>query len=282
MVAMPRSLRFLATCLAALALTGCESGLFDDFDGLEPPSFGKRKEKRRPSDRPPTETAKTDPPVAGWEPVGTETPPPPSTPPASSGWESVSPDTPPPPPPPAPGTYQPAVPKASDGGIGLPPGHQAAGASDADPLYGHFVGTTPPALGPDGTWLVPGVASTLAGMRGQVVFLMFAFQTCPSCAQMTPYLQQWHDMYGPQGLSVVYVNNGRMSSEADAVKAIREQGLRFAYLHDPQGSSLQAFSIRAFPTAYVIDRTGKVVWEGTPLAVEAQVQELLVGLLSAK
>jgi thiol-disulfide isomerase/thioredoxin len=186
------------------------------------------------------------------------------------------------PPEPPPGTYQPAVPVPHGGTVVLPPGHQAAGTSATDPLYGSFVGAAPPALGRDGKWLVPGVASTLEGMRGQVVFLMFAFQTCPSCAQMTPYMRQWHDMYGPQGLSVVYVNNGRMASEADATKAIRDQGLRFAYLHDAEGSSLQAFSIRAFPTAYVIDRSGKVVWEGTPLAVESQVQELLVGLLAPK
>lgn len=188
---------------------------------------------------------------------------------------------PPPPPAPAappPGTYQPAVPKAG----ALPPGHQAAGTSDADPLYGSFQGGPPPALGTDGRWLTPGVAPTLEGMRGQVVFLMFAFQTCPSCAQMTPYLKQWQEMYGPQGLSVVYVNNGRMASEAAATAAIREQGLRFAYLHDPEGSSLAAFRIRSFPTAYLLDRAGKVVWEGTPLAVEAQLQELIVGLLAAK
>jgi peroxiredoxin len=89
-------------------------------------------------------------------------------------------------------------------------------------------------------------------------------------------------MYGPQGLSVVYVNNGRMAKLDDAKKAIQEQGLRFAYLHDAEGSSLNTYGIRAFPTAYVIDRSGKVVWEGTPLAVEAQLQELLVGLLAQK
>lgn len=282
---MRRPLRLLSVLLAALALTGCESGMFDDFDGLEPPSFGKRKDKRK-ADRPPKETAKADPAVPGWEPVGAEGSPPPQDPPPASGWEPVdgAPSAPPPPPPPAPppGTYQPAVPTAKGGTVALPPGHQAAGTSPTDPLYGSYVGTTPPALGPDGKWLVPGLAPTLEGMRGQVVFLMFAFQTCPSCAQMTPYLKQWHEMYGPQGLSVVYVNNGRMATEADATKAIREQGLRFAYLHDAEGSSLHAFSVRAFPTAYVIDRSGKVVWEGTPLAVEAQVQELLVGLLAAK
>ncbi|MFO0934008.1 MAG: TlpA disulfide reductase family protein [Planctomycetota bacterium] len=293
---MRRPLRLLSVLLAALALTGCESGMFDDFDGLQPPSFGKRKDARR---KPPKETAKTDPAVPGWEPVGSEgarspQDPSPQDPPPASGWEPV--DGAPPPPPPAmppapppvlppappPGTYQPPVPTAKGGTVALPPGHQAAGTSATDPLYGSYVGTTPPALGTDGKWLVPGLAPTLEGMRGQVVFLMFAFQTCPSCAQMTPYLKQWHDMYGPQGLSIVYVNNGRMATEADATKAIRDQGLRFAYLHDTEGSSLHAFSIRAFPTAYVIDRSGKVVWEGTPLAVEAQVQELLVGLLATK
>lgn len=278
------SLVGLLALLALLAgLTGCESGLFDDFDGLEPPRLTSRKRSPDRAPKTPPKGAGTDAGrdgdrVAGWEPVGAPDAPPPPPPPVA-GWDPV--EGGPPPPPPPPGTYQPPVPKIGPGGA-LPPGHEAAGASAADPLFGAFRGRRPPALGADGKWLVPGLAPSLEGMRGQVVFLMFAFQTCPSCAQMTPYLKQWHEMYGPSGLQVVYVNNGRMASEAEALAGIRSLGLRFAYLHDPEGTSLSAFAVRSFPTAYVIDRAGVVAWEGTPLAVEAQVQELLVGLLSQR
>jgi hypothetical protein len=274
--------------LAALALTGCESGMFDDFDGLEPPSFGKRKDARR---KPPKETAKADPPSPAGSPWGPRAPvpagPSPQDPPPASGWEPVDGAPPPslpapPPPPPAmppalppappPGTYQPPVPTAKGGTVALPPGHQAAGSTATDPLYGSYVGTTPPALGSDGKWLVPGLAPTLEGMRGQVVFLMFAFQTCPSCADDADT--------SSSGTTCTFAGAlGRLREQRPhGDRGRRDEGdprpgpaLRVPPRH--QGSSLHAFSIRAFPTAYVIDRSGKVVWEGTPLAVEAQVQE---------
>jgi thiol-disulfide isomerase/thioredoxin len=155
----------------------------------------------------------------------------------------------------------------------------AAGTSDSDPLYYSFAGREPPELAADGTWLTAAPAPSLYALRGQVVFVFFAFQGCPSCALMTPYLQQWHQMFGPQGLTVVYVNNGLMANDESARKAIAAESLAFPYFHDAKGETLRQYGIRSFPTAYLIDRQGKVVWEGAPVAIEAQVQAKIVELL---
>ena len=267
------SLRRLLLALAlALPQTGCVDGLFgeDDVKTPKPVARGRRgpnppkARDPRPSDLP-----------AGWESVDAGTPPADPAPEVAS----TAPTDPPPPPPPL-------APPAAPSGLGvhapLPPGSAAAGTSADDPLYGSFLGKETPDLSADGVWVNPAAAPTLAGLRGQVVFVMFAFQTCPSCGQMTPYLKQWHDMYGPQGLTVLYVNNGKMANLDAVHKAVAEQGLRFAYFHDVEGSTLHAFGIRSFPTAYLIDRTGKVAWEGTPLAIESQVQEKIVELLAVR
>ena len=116
--------------------------------------------------------------------------------PGGEGWDAAPPAAPDPftdpraAPPPTPGA--PPVPPPMDPANPPPlaPGAQAAGTSDADPLYYPFTGKEPPDLAADGRWLTAAPAPTLAGLRGQVVYLQFAFQTCPSCALMTPYLQQ--------------------------------------------------------------------------------------------
>ena len=39
----------------------------------------------------------------------------------------------------------------------------------------------------------------------------------------------------------------------------------FAVHYDTHGAAMQAFSIQAYPTAYLLDgRSGQVVWEGIP------------------
>ena len=188
------------------------------------------------------------------------------------------------PPPPPPTSPPPATPPAGEhsGLAPLLPGAKAPGASADDPLYYSFLGKELPDLASDGVWLTPGVSPTISGLRGQVVYLQFAFQSCPSCGLTTPFLQQWQQSFGPPGLSIVYVNNGLMANKQAAEKAIVEQKLLFPYLHDPAGESLRIYGVRAFPTAYVTDRSGKVVWEGTPTANEPRIGELIQSLLLAK
>ena len=158
---------------------------------------------------------------------------------------------------------------------GVPP---AAGTSDADPYWFSFVGKAPPPLSADGTWVV-GRPTTLSALRGRVVYLQFAFVHCGGCAPMMPYLSAWHAKYEAKGLSVVYADNGGVDGIVDARKEVVERGIAFPFFHDALGVTTRAYGIRSFPTAYVIDRSGKVVWDGPPGGQEAAVEALLVRLL---
>lgn len=155
----------------------------------------------------------------------------------------------------------------------------AAGMSDADPLYFSYVGRAPPALSADGTWVV-GAPTTLEALKGRVVYLQFAFIHCGGCGPMMPYLKSWHEKHAAKGLSVVYVDNGGVDALADARKEVAEQKIAFPWFHDALGATTRAYGVRSFPTAYVIDKAGKVVWDGPPGGQEAALEALLVGLLS--
>src|SRR5262249_8110017 len=128
-----------------------------------------------------------------------------------------------------------------------------------------------------GTWIREPLAAgrTLASMRGQVVYLQFAFVKCGACEFLTPHLRRWHESYGPQGLAVIEVDNGLMDPLEPARTAFAAKKLPYAVFHDTKGSTIAAYGIRGFPTAYLIGKDGKVIWEGNPMGVEAAVEELI-------
>ena len=168
---------------------------------------------------------------------------------------------------------------APAGGAGLRPGAQAAGTSDSDPYFRDFIGAEPPELPREGTWITPATATTLVGLRGQVVYLQFAFLGCSACALTMPHLSHWHEAYGPRGLVVLYVDNGLTDRLPAARDGIAARGMTYPVFYDTEGKALLAYGIRAFPTAYLIGKDGKVIWEGNPLGIEAKVEEAIVKAL---
>ena len=43
----------------------------------------------------------------------------------------------------------------------------------------------------------------------------------------------------------------------------RRKGIRYPLLYDPDSANAKALGIKGYPTAFLLDRTGKVIWEGT-------------------
>jgi len=43
-----------------------------------------------------------------------------------------------------------------------------------------------------------------------------------------------------------------------------EQNVPYPVFHDVRGRATDTYGIQAYPTAYVLDRSGRVVWEGIP------------------
>lgn len=96
---------------------------------------------------------------------------------------------------------------------------------------------------------------------------------------MAPHLVRWQQTYANQGLSVVYVADGKRVDVAAARSRMSAEQLPYPIFVDERSSATAAYGVRVFPTAYLLDRTGRVVWEGVPAlnppAVEQAIQSAL-------
>ena len=96
---------------------------------------------------------------------------------------------------------------------------------------------------------------------------------------MAPHMQTWHEQWAEKGLVVISVENGPQSPLAALEARVRAGTLTHPVLHDRDGRNTVLFAVQGFPSAYLIDRNGKVVWEGVPFrdvaALEAKVKATL-------
>jgi thiol-disulfide isomerase/thioredoxin len=114
---------------------------------------------------------------------------------------------------------------------------------------------------------------SLAGARGKVVLLEFWATWCPPCRASIPHLQKLHDTYGKRGLLIISVTN---EDEETVKEFVKERRMTFPVGIDKDDRTMTTYGIRGIPAAFLIDRTGRVVWEGhTMRLTEKEVEKAL-------
>ena len=98
--------------------------------------------------------------------------------------------------------------------------------------------------------------------ENKAVLLAFWFYGCAPCRAEFPGLQALYNAYHDKGLEIVGINNG---DEAAIVQRYRTQGkFTFPLALDANGgknnSTSAAYGVSAFPTIYLLDARGKVLW----------------------
>ena len=82
---------------------------------------------------------------------------------------------------------------------------------------------------------------------------------------MQPVLEGWAKQYGAKGLAVIDVDNGQRDS-LEVLKAHAEKTkASYAILFDEGAKNASAYGVKGYPAAFLIDASGKVVWEGFPV-----------------
>jgi cytochrome c biogenesis protein CcmG/thiol:disulfide interchange protein DsbE len=133
-------------------------------------------------------------------------------------------------------------------------------ASDADRGIDDALarGETVAAPGFDLERLSGGGKQSLADYRGKVVVLNAWASWCGPCREESPLLERWHRRMARDGRGTV-LGIDALDVDSDARAFVREYGLTYPMLRDPEGASLVDYGVIGYPETFVIDEQGKIV-----------------------
>lgn len=98
---------------------------------------------------------------------------------------------------------------------------------------------------------------TLADYRGKLVVLNAWASWCGPCREESPLMERWHKRIARDGGTVLGIN--ALDATADARAFVREYGLTYPMLRDPEGASLTDYGVISYPETFVIDARGRIV-----------------------
>jgi hypothetical protein len=98
---------------------------------------------------------------------------------------------------------------------------------------------------------------------------------------MAPHLVRWHEQMADKGLVVISVENGMITPLETLERSVESGRVPHPVLHDGAAANVARFEVRAYPVAYVVGRTGKVIWEGTPIRNVAEVERVIRSAVGA-
>ncbi|MEX1143086.1 MAG: TlpA disulfide reductase family protein [Thermoleophilaceae bacterium] len=102
-----------------------------------------------------------------------------------------------------------------------------------------------------------GGRESLADYRGKVVVLNVWASWCTPCREESPLLQRWHERISRDGRGTV-LGIDVLDVTSDARAFVREYGLTYPMLRDPDGESLGALGVIGYPETFVVDRRGRI------------------------
>lgn len=110
---------------------------------------------------------------------------------------------------------------------------------------------------------LPGLQNTpgaqfvsLSDYKGKVVYLDFWASWCGPCRVSLPILNELREEYGPKGFEVLAVNIDE--DQLAAVDFLSKYSVSYPILADPEGSVPAVYQPKGMPTAYLIDKEGRV------------------------
>jgi len=105
-----------------------------------------------------------------------------------------------------------------------------------------------------------------ASVVGKPAIVEFWATWCPPCRQSIPHLNGVYAKYKDRGLVIVGITNEDRATVEDFMKKLP---MHYTVARDASGGLAKKFGVRGIPHAMVVDKTGKIVWEGHPMDLDS-------------
>jgi thiol-disulfide isomerase/thioredoxin len=123
---------------------------------------------------------------------------------------------------------------------------------------------------------------TMAQLRGKVVLVNFWTYGCYNCINTLPHVTALQAKYGNSGFTVIGVHTPEFAHEksaANVAAAIKQHGITYPVAQDNGFATWKAYDNHYWPAQYIVDQTGKIVFqhagEGQYDEIEQTIQNLL-------
>lgn len=109
-------------------------------------------------------------------------------------------------------------------------------------------------------------------LKGKPAIVEFWATWCPPCRASIPHMNEIYKTYGPKGLQIL----GITDEPGQTIRAFTKQ-IPIDYPAATDKRNIAAdFGITTIPRAFLVDKTGTIVWQGHPMELEEkQIDALL-------
>lgn len=110
-------------------------------------------------------------------------------------------------------------------------------------------------------------------LKGKAYVLEFWATWCPPCRTSIPHLNEVYKKHKDKGLEIIGVTKEDRQTVRNFEKNIP---IEYTVAHDTYGKLNDEFQIKGIPHAMIVDKSGKIVWEGHPMSLpESQLEAVL-------
>jgi peroxiredoxin len=108
-----------------------------------------------------------------------------------------------------------------------------------------------------------GAAASFSQLRGATTVLMFVSTTCPVSNDYNDRMTALFNDYASKGVHFIFVNSNATESAADVDKHAKQVSFPFLPFKDKDNVVADKFGATVTPEAFVIDKTGAIVYHGS-------------------
>lgn len=110
-------------------------------------------------------------------------------------------------------------------------------------------------------------------LKGKPAIVEFWATWCPPCRKSIPHLNEINAKYKGKGLAII----GITDEKKETVDGFRKTlPMDYTVAIDDGGKLSEKFGITGIPQAFIVDKNGKIVWQGHPMELKEDAIEAVL------